>query len=145
MNFKDAVSRHLFQGSVLYLQPEGLFDQTGTMVMSRDAILAELSKHRSETHALDAAGAPKAEATLLERTAIEALNEVKAWADSNGVSSRALPQATREKIDATLMLYEARRVQRPFDCPHAAPFKFCETCKVDPCPLGLKQEGRRGC
>lgn len=35
--------RHAFQGGVLYLQPDGLVDQTGRMVMTKAEILAGLS------------------------------------------------------------------------------------------------------
>lgn len=90
---------------------------------------------------LDAAGQPKLEATILERVAVEALNEVKAWLDSD----LKAPFPDRTKIEAALMLYEQRRVQRPSSCPHADPFFYCETCKVDPCPLGFEPGERRGC
>lgn len=59
------------------------------------------------TQSIDAAGNPRLTPTVVEQIAIEALNEVKAWHDSD--SNGPLPVATQMKMDAALLLYEARR------------------------------------
>lgn len=49
-------------------------------------------------------------------------------------------QTLRECADTLRMLVQALGDKPPRPaCPHAAPFKFCPHCVVDPCPIGMPQ------
>lgn len=61
---------------------------------------------------LDAAGEPKLEPTVLEQAMVRALNSAKAWINADVPGAILFPRDTLMEIDAALMLYEARRVQR---------------------------------
>jgi hypothetical protein len=64
--------------------------------------------------------------------------ELQAEMDKGSQSSRR--ETLRECADTIRMLMSAGAPippAPPVDCPHAAPFRYCPTCVVRPCPIGL--------
>ena len=76
--------------------------------------------------------------TILISTLVTLAGKWQAEADRESVahaSDIARRLTLRECADTLRMLCEARFE----DCPHAAPHRYCDGCKVSPCPIGLDQ------
>ena len=74
--------------------------------------------------------------TILISTLATLASKWQSEADSEtSVDGVARRMTLRECADTLRMLCEARFE----DCPHAAPHRYCDGCKVRPCPIGLDQ------
>lgn len=55
---------------------------------------------------------------------------VQVWLDGE---EKAVLQSLKEAISKRLSDLQV-------DCPHAAPFRYCDGCKVSPCPIGMDKK-----
>ena len=47
------------------------------------------------------------------------------------------PEERKALVMHLATLRAQKTVQALQDCPHAAPHRYCDTCAVSPCPIGL--------
>ena len=47
------------------------------------------------------------------------------------------PEERKALVMHLATLRAHKTVQALQDCPHAAPHRYCDTCAVSPCPIGL--------
>jgi hypothetical protein len=71
----------------------------------------------------------------VELGALETPNQVCRGAVIGGFELEC-PEAN-ETLKRMLQEQEERKAVKFTDCPHAAPFRYCDGCKVSPCPIGL--------
>lgn len=76
----------------------------------------------------------------------EAIDTVYLWADqwantqSEVEEADPLDEEERQVIKAMFVVLRAAKSTLPAtpqNCPHAGPHRYCDRCKVTPCPIGL--------
>lgn len=67
-----------------------------------------------------------------------------AFADVAAKDASLNPEALRLRAEIAYGTLKALGDGTLQDCPHAAPFRYCPSCVVSPCPLGLVMRPAQG-